>query len=76
MAAAYQNLPSGLIGPSIERPALPPCSGRDGAMVVHNQADDHSNEFRKDIEANYKHELDESNRTRSGENSQGSGYSA
>jgi hypothetical protein len=72
----YLNLPTGLVGPSIERPALAALLRSDGAMVVHNQADDYSNEFRRDAEANYKHELNESNQNKKRQNSQGSGYSA
>ncbi len=73
MAAAIQNLPAGMVGPSIERPVLAGLLRRDGAMVVHSQADDLANEFRKDTEANYKHEMEESSKTR--KSSQGSGYS-
>jgi hypothetical protein len=68
----YQNLPSGLVGPSIERPAWAALLRPDGAMVVHNQADDVVDEVRKDIEGNFKHELDASGKKR--ESSQGSGY--
>jgi hypothetical protein len=70
------NLPSGLVGPSIEVPSLAALLRPDGAMVVHNQADDISNEFRRDTAANYKHELDESNANKKRQNSQGSGYSS
>ena len=71
----YVNLPSGLVGPSIERPALAALlRAEDGAMVVHSQADDYGNEFRKDTDANYQHELDESNKNKKRQNSQGSGY--
>jgi hypothetical protein len=70
----YLSLPSGLVGPTIERPALTALLRPDGAMVVHNQADDISNEFRKDTAANYKHELDESDANKKRDRSQGSGY--
>lgn len=70
----YQNLPNALTGPSIERPALAALLRPDGAMVVHSQADDIANEFRKDVEANYKHELAESDKKKKREHSQGAGY--
>jgi hypothetical protein len=45
-------------------------------MVVHSQADDYGNEFRKDTDANYKHELDESNKNKKRKHSQGRGSSS
>jgi hypothetical protein len=68
----FQNLPAGLVGPSIERPAWAALLRRDGAMAVHNQAEDEFNEVRKDIASNFSHELSESGKKR--ESSQGSGY--
>ncbi len=69
----YQNLPSGMVG-TAHRTArargLAPARWIDG---VHSQADDLDNEVRKDIEANYFHELEESNKKR--KSSRGSGYS-
>ncbi len=44
----------------------------DGAVVLRNQADDLYDEVRKDTDANYKRELEESDKAR--ENSTGSGY--
>jgi hypothetical protein len=70
----FQNLPSGLVGPSIERPAWAALLRPDGAMVVHNQADDVVNEVRKDVEGNFRHEIEESGKKR--ESSQGSGYAS
>jgi len=68
-----QNLPSGMAGPSIERPAWAALLRPDtGAMVVHSQADDVVNEVRQDIESNFRHELEQSGKKR--ENSWGSGY--
>ena len=64
-----QNLPAGLNGPSITRPALAALLRRDGAMVIHHEADDLANEMRKDIEVNYRHEIEQSSKKR--ENSQG-----
>ena len=66
-------LPSGIIGPPIDRPALTTLLRPDGSIAVHVQADDEANEVRKDIAANYKHEIDQSSKKR--ENSQGAGMS-
>jgi hypothetical protein len=69
----FQNLPSGVVGPTIERPSWAALLRRDGALLVHNEADDETNEFRKDIAANYRREIEQSNKER--KSSQGSGYS-
>ncbi len=69
-----QNLPSGIYGPSITRPALAALLRRNGAMVVHHEADDLANEMRKDIEVNYRHEIEQSSKKR--ESSQGAGFSS
>ena len=69
----YQDLPSGMVGTPIERPVFAALLRRDGSIAVHSQADDLDNEVRKDIEANYFHELEESNKAR--KSSRGSGYS-
>lgn len=71
-AGGLQNLPAGLVGPSIQRPAYAALLRRDGAMIVRTQADDLANEFRRDIDANYKYEKEQSSKKR--EKSQGSGY--
>jgi len=68
----YQQLPARLVGTPIERPALAVLLRPDGSVVVHNEADDAANEVRKDIDANYRHEIKESSNER--KNSQGSGY--
>jgi hypothetical protein len=60
----YQQLPAGLVGPPIARPALALLLRPDGSVAVHNEADDESNEVRKDIETNYRHELDQSGKKR------------
>jgi hypothetical protein len=72
VGGGYQNLPSGMLGPPIERPVLAALLRPDGAMVLHSQADDIGNEVRKDIEANYSHEIEQSSKKR--ESSRGSGY--
>jgi hypothetical protein len=60
----YQQLPEGMVGPLIERPVLSLILRPDGSVAVHNEADDMANEVRKDIKANYDHELAESNKER------------
>ncbi len=70
----FQNLPNGMLGPKIERPALAALLRHDGAMIVHSEADDLANPFRKDIESNYTHELHESDSKKKREHSQGGGY--
>jgi hypothetical protein len=67
-----QNLPAGLTGPSIDRPAYAAMLRHDGAMIVHGQSEDVNNEFRRDIAANYKHEKEQSSKKR--ESSRGAGY--
>jgi hypothetical protein len=69
----YLKVPEALGNLAIERPAYAALLRRDGAMVVHNQADDFANEFRKDTEANYHHEIEQSDKER--KSSRGSGYS-
>ncbi len=69
----YQNLPTGITGPPVERPALTALLRQDGSMAIHTMIEDLANEFRKDTEANYLHEIKESNKKR--EKSNGSGYS-
>ncbi len=68
----YQALPTGMVGPSFERPVLSVLLRPDGSVVVHNEAEDVPNEVRKDIEANYKYELSLSDKDRK-KNSTGSG---
>jgi hypothetical protein len=36
----------------------------DGSVILHSEADDEANEVRKDIDANYRHELSLSNKKR------------
>ena len=60
----YQQLPAGFIGPPIARPALALLLRPDGSVVLHNEADDEANEVRRDIDANYKHEINQSTKKR------------
>jgi hypothetical protein len=66
-----QALPSGLVGPALRRPAFALLLRSDGSVIVHSEADDASNEVRKDIAANYQREIDQSSKKR--ESSQGIG---
>ncbi len=66
-------LPSGIVGPPITRPTLATLLRPDGSIAVHGQPDDVANEVRKDIEANYRHEIEQSDKKR--EHSSGSGMS-
>jgi len=61
-----QPLPamSGMTGGRFEVPALSLVMDDDGSVVVRNQARDLHDEVRKDMEANYKRELEESNQNR------------
>jgi hypothetical protein len=68
-------LPSPLVGPPIDRPALATLLRPDGSIAVHGQPDDESNEVRKDITANYAHEIELSNKKREKGKSQGKGAS-
>jgi hypothetical protein len=62
--SGYQQLPSGIVGTPIERPALAVVLRPNGTIVVHNQADDVANEFRSDIDSNYRRELAASTKKR------------
>src|SRR5262249_38730780 len=70
-SGGYQQLPSGIVGTPVERPAMAVLLRPDGSIVVHNQADDQSNQFRADIESNYRQEV--ANSTKKRENSYGMG---
>ena len=59
----YQFLPTGFVGPPIERPVITLLLRPDGSVAVHTEADDVVNEVRRDIDANYKHEMKESARS-------------
>jgi hypothetical protein len=67
----YQQLPAGMTGPIIERPAMALLLRPDGSVAMHQEAEDFANEVRKDIKANYDHEIAQSNKER--KNSVGSG---
>jgi hypothetical protein len=60
----YQDLPSGFVGPPIERPTIALLLRNDGSVAVHNEADDVVNEVRRDIDANYKQEIKDSGKRR------------
>jgi hypothetical protein len=68
----FQHLPAGFVGPPIARAALALLLRPDGSVAVHNEVDDESNEVRKDVYANYRHEIDQSGKKR--ESSRGMGY--
>jgi len=60
----YQQLPGGMVGSPVERPVLTLLLRPDGTVAVHNEAEDFANEVRKDIKANYDHEIAQSGRQR------------
>jgi hypothetical protein len=66
-----QPLPAGFTGPPIDRPVVTLLLRPDGSVVVHGEADDVANDVRKDIEANYRHEINLSTKKR--QNSVGMG---
>jgi hypothetical protein len=70
------KVPDALGNVAFERPAYAILLRSDGAMVVHNQADDLTNEVRRDTEANYKHEKEQSGKKRQVGGSQAAGYSS
>jgi hypothetical protein len=73
--ASGGNVPLPPIGAGnapISMPATSLLVRPDGAVVLRNQADDLYDEVRKDTDANYKRELEESDKAR--ENSTGGGY--
>jgi hypothetical protein len=71
-AGGQQPLPSGLAGGALDRPALTLLLRPDGSVLARSQAEDITNEVRKDMERNYAREIKDSNKKR--ENSMGSGY--
>jgi hypothetical protein len=72
ISGGYDPLPAGFLGGPVERPGLALLLRPDGSVVVHNEAEDLANDVRKDIRANYKHELAMSKQVR--KNGAGSGY--
>jgi hypothetical protein len=66
-----QLLPPGFTDPPMDRPVIALLLRPDGSVVVHGEADDVANDVRKDIEANYRHEISLSTKKR--ENSVGMG---
>ena len=69
----YQHLPSGFIGPPIEKPAIALLLRPDGSVAVHTEADDFVNEVRRDIDTNYKQEVKESGKRRESSTGMGMG---
>jgi len=68
----WQPMPSGFPGGGLERPAMALMLRPDGAVIVRDQADDLNDPIRKDIETNYKRELEDSTKERT--SSMGGGY--
>ena len=71
-AGGLMALPAGMPGAALQRPALALLLKSDGSVMIHNEADDATNEVRKDIERNYAREIKDSTKER--KNSMGSGY--
>jgi hypothetical protein len=69
--AGKQLLPPGFTDPPVDRPVVALLLRPDGSVVLHGEAEDVANDVRKDIEANYKHEIKLSTKKR--ENSVGMG---
>lgn len=65
-------LPSGIVGAPLDVPVVALMLRPDGALVIHNEADDDVNEVRKDMFANYQREIEESKNER--QSSMGDGY--
>ncbi len=63
-SGGYQQLPPGFVGPPIVRPVLALVLRPDGTVVAHSEVDDESNDVRKDMYNNYKHELSLSSKKR------------
>jgi len=68
----FQPLPADFPGNVITRPALALLLRGDGSVIVRDEADDRPDEVRKDVDANYKREIKESDKIRA--NSMGGGY--
>jgi len=71
-AGGLMPLPAGMPGAALQRPALALLLKPDGSVMAHSEADDATNEVRKDIERNYAREIKDSTKER--KNSMGSGY--
>jgi hypothetical protein len=72
VSGGLMPLPAGMPGAALERPGLSLLLKPDGTVLARNQADDATNEVRKDIARNYDREIKDSNKKR--ENSLGTGY--
>lgn len=68
----FQTLPADFPGNVITRPALALLLRGDGSVILRDEADDRPDEVRRDVDANYKRELKESDKVRA--NSMGDGY--
>jgi len=68
----FQPLPTDFPGGVINRPALAVLLRGDGAVIVRDEADDRVDEVRRDLDANYKREIKESDKIRA--NSMGGAY--
>jgi hypothetical protein len=73
-AGGLMPLPPGMPGAALQRPALALVLKSDGSVMAHAEADDATNEVRKDIERNYAREIKDSTKER--KSSMGSGYGA
>ena len=60
----WQPMPPGFPGGGLLRPAMALMLRPDGAVIVRDEADDFNDPVRKDIESNYKRELDASTKER------------
>ena len=59
-----QYLPAGFVGPPIDRPVVALLLRKDGSVAVHSEANDITNEVRRDMDANYRQELKDSGKER------------
>jgi hypothetical protein len=71
-SGGLMGLPGGMPGAAVQRPAYSLVLKSDGSVLAHSEADDATNEVRKDIERNYAREIKDSTKER--KNSMGSGY--
>ncbi len=60
----YQYLPEGFSGPPIVAPVVALMLRPDGSVVVHHETDDETNQVRKDMDANYHYEVQQSSKQR------------
>jgi len=72
VTGGFKPLPSDFPGNVIAQPAATLLLRPDGAVELREEADDRPDEVRRDVESNYKREIEESNKVR--DSSMGSGY--